>query len=80
MPKFTFISEDVDLNGYKTGSKTTKEFTCESLSDVINEFEMFIRGTGYNFEGGINFIENDTNETQSRSDIQYPTNHYSNIK
>lgn len=80
MPKFTFISEDVDLNGYKTGSKTTKEFTCESLLDIINEFEMFIRGTGYNFDGEISFIESDTDISDSPPNIKYPSDHYSNIK
>lgn len=80
MPKFTFISEDVDLNGYKTGSKTTKEFTCESLLDIINEFEMFIRGTGYNFDGEISFIENNTDISDSLPNIKYPSDHYSNIK
>jgi hypothetical protein len=56
MPKFTFISEDLDLNGYKTGSKLTKEFTCETLDAVVKEFDMFIRGTGYSFLGEIAIV------------------------
>lgn len=73
MPKFTFISEDLDLNGYKTGSKTTKEFTCESLDDIIAEFEMFVRGTGYHFEGNFNILnESDySDKSVSCSDAEY---------
>lgn len=62
MPKFTFISEDLDLNGYKTGSRLTKEFSCETLDDVIKEFDMFIRGTGYTFTGEISIV-NENNIT-----------------
>ena len=56
MPKFTFISEDLDLNGYKTGSKLTKEFSCETLDAVVKEFDMFVRGTGYSFSGEIAIV------------------------
>lgn len=59
MPKFTFISEDVDLNGYKTGSKLTKEFSCDTLDDVVKEFDMFVRGTGYSFSGEIAIVPED---------------------
>lgn len=56
MPKFTFISEDLDLNGYKTGSRLTKEFSCDTLDDVVKEFDMFVRGTGYSFSGEIAIV------------------------
>lgn len=73
MPKFTFISEDLNIHGYKTGSKLTKEFTCEPLGDVINEFEMFIRGSGYSFDGGIDILDtNDYSDTYvSYADTEY---------
>jgi len=87
MPKFTFISEDLDLNGFKSGSKLTKDFSCEYLDDVISEFEMFLRGAGYHFEGTLDIVENTkpnsriTPEKFSKeTDMTYPTDHYMNIK
>lgn len=73
MPKFTFISEDLDLNGHPTGSKTTKEFTREYLDNVTSEFEMFLRGTGYEFEGTIDVLkESDySDKSVSCSDAEY---------
>lgn len=73
MPKFTFISEDLDLNGYKTGSKLTKDFTCEGLGDIIDEFEMFVRGSGYSFDGEIDILDNnDYSDTYvSYADAEY---------
>jgi hypothetical protein len=69
MPKFTFISEDLDLNGYKTGSKLTKEFSCETLDDVVKEFDMFVRGTGYSFLGEISIVHEEETVINSADDF-----------
>jgi hypothetical protein len=74
MPKFTFISEDLDLNGYKTGSKLTKEFTCETLDAVVREFDMFIRGTGYSFSGEIAIVPEE--EIVINDDNNFAINEY----
>ena len=94
MPKFTFISEDLDLNGYRTGSKLTKEFTVDSLDDVVSEFDMFIRGSGYSFDGKLEICPQDPQEDRfiltgsDNSDLDlnldlnlgYPSDHTINIK
>ena len=74
MPKFTFISEDVDLNGYKTGSKLTKEFSCDTLDDVVKEFDMFVRGTGYSFSGEIAIVPEE--ETINTDEDTFTFNEY----
>lgn len=51
MPKFTFISE------HNTGEKITFEFTKEYLPDILQEFEMFLRGAGFHFGGSLDFVE-----------------------
>ena len=37
-------------------SKRKIEFTADSLSHVLEQFEMFLRGCGYVFEGQIDII------------------------
>lgn len=74
MPKFTFISEDLDLNGYKTGSKLTKEFSCDTLDAVVKEFDMFVRGTGYSFAGEIAIVPEE--EIVINDDINFSINEY----
>jgi hypothetical protein len=51
MPKFTFISE------HNTGEKITFEFNKEYLPDILQEFEMFLRGAGFQFNGNLEFVE-----------------------
>jgi hypothetical protein len=51
MPKFTFISE------HNTGEKITFEFNKEYLPDILQEFEMFLRGAGFHFSGNLDFVE-----------------------
>jgi hypothetical protein len=51
MPKFTFIAE------HSTGEKVTTEFDKEHISDVVGNFEMFLRGAGFHFSGNLEFVE-----------------------
>ena len=51
MPKFTLISE------HNTGEKITLEFNKEYLPDILQEFEMFLRGAGFQFGGNLDFVE-----------------------
>ena len=60
MSKFTFICED-EAMPWSTGitSKKTVEFNGDSLSDIVSEFEMFLRGCGFHFEGHLELVDND---------------------
>lgn len=57
MSRFTFICEDEPMP-FSDGivSKKTVEFNGESLDDIINEFEMFLKGCGFNFNGQLDFV------------------------
>jgi hypothetical protein len=59
MSKFTFICEDEPMP-FSDGivSKKTVEFNGESLNDIISEFEMFLRGCGFHFNGQLDFVDN----------------------
>lgn len=59
MSKFTFICQD-DPMPFSDGivSKKTVEFNGESLDGIISEFEMFLKGCGFQFNGQLNFVEN----------------------
>jgi hypothetical protein len=60
MSKFTFICED-EAMPWSTSitSKKTVEFNGESLSDIVSEFEMFLKGCGFNFEGQLDLVNHD---------------------
>jgi hypothetical protein len=38
-------------------SKKTVEFNAETLNDIMNEFEMFLRGAGFHFNGHLDIVE-----------------------
>jgi hypothetical protein len=58
MSKFTFICEDEPMP-FSEGivSKKTVEFNGAYLPDIIQEFEMFLRGCGFSFKGIIDINE-----------------------
>ena len=56
MTKYTFIAEHNDIYGNPSGHKVSTEFTAEHLSSVIENFEMFLRGVGFNQQGTLDFI------------------------
>jgi len=57
MSRFTFICEDEPMP-FSDGivSKKTVEFNGESLDGIINEFEMFLKGCGFSFNGQLDFV------------------------
>ena len=62
MSKFTFICED-EAMPWSPGitSKKTVEFNGDSLNDIVSEFEMFLKGCGFHFEGKLDLVDTDAN-------------------
>ena len=62
MSRFTFICEDEPMP-FSDGivSKKTVEFNGESLGSIVNEFEMFLKGCGFSFNGQLSLFDNDSN-------------------
>lgn len=51
--KFTFVSEFVGFGS----PKNTMEFEVDHIGDVVEYFEQFLRGSGYHFDGKLDFID-----------------------
>jgi hypothetical protein len=60
MSKFTFICEE-DAMPFMEGtvSKKTVEFNAVRIDDLITEFEMFLRGAGFSFDGHLDFVKDE---------------------
>ena len=58
MPKFTLICEHSDLYG-NPNQKMTHEFTAETLDEVLENTELFIKGSGYIPNGVLDFVPMD---------------------
>jgi hypothetical protein len=57
MPKFTFICEDDPMPFSESiVTKRTVEFDAVHINDVVSEFELFLRGAGFNPTGTLDFI------------------------
>lgn len=56
MPKFTLIGEHTDLYGNPDGTKVAYEFHVDSINDVLEHVDLFIRGCGYNPTGTLDYI------------------------
>ena len=69
MSKFTFIYED-DPMPFSEGtvSKKTVEFSTGSIMGVIEEFELFLRGCGYNLDGHYIDLVSPLNDTVKELD------------
>jgi len=50
MSKFTFTREETSYVG---NSKSTVEFSAVCLDDILKEFEYFLKGAGFVFEGNV---------------------------
>lgn len=63
MPKFTLIAEHTDFDGNPDGTKQSYEFYCDYLPEILDHIELFLRGTGYVFNGKLDFLEDEPVET-----------------
>lgn len=61
MPKFVFTCEHKDLWSNNQVCKNTHEFETETLNEVLENFEMFLRGAGYIFDGVIDVVPTEEN-------------------
>ena len=59
MPKFTFIGEHTDLYGNPDCSKVTHELHVERLGELLEHFDLFIKGCGYSPSGVLDYIPNE---------------------
>ena len=57
--KYIFKQID-DISGHN--AETTIEFSADSLPDILEHFEMFIRGSGFHPSGTLDFVEDDCEE------------------
>jgi len=56
MSKFTFVCEEDPCSfGESITTKRTVEFGADHLGGVIGEFETFLKGCGFNFDGHLEF-------------------------
>jgi hypothetical protein len=62
MSKFTFICEEEPMPfADSIVTKKTFEFNAERLDSVIGEFETFLKGCGFSFDGHLNLVNEDAN-------------------
>lgn len=71
MPKYVFKQTSQDFY-QKDISTLTSEFEAEGLESILENFEMFLRGCGYYFEGRLDIVNDDeTNHFSDPSDEDY---------
>jgi len=58
MSKYTLICSHDDLYGNPT-TKHTLEFKEDSLNDVLQNIELFLRGCGFYFNGNLDIVPYD---------------------
>jgi hypothetical protein len=56
MPKFTLTCQHTNPWTNESTCKNTHEFEVETLSEVLENFELFLRGAGYIFDGVVDVV------------------------
>jgi hypothetical protein len=57
MSKFTFVYQNLDIYSNELTSKITTETNAKTLNEVLEEFECFLKGAGYHFNGKIDIVK-----------------------
>jgi hypothetical protein len=69
MSKFTFtcVDDEPSAWGQRFKSTTTKEFEAVTLDRILPEFETFLRGCGFEFDGHLDWY---TPDEPSKSELE----------
>jgi hypothetical protein len=72
MSKFTFtcVDDEPSAWGQRFQSTTTKEFEAVTLDRILPEFETFLRGCGFEFDGHLDWYTPDTDKEPYQSDLE----------
>lgn len=76
MPKMTFICQHIDPFTKDELAEVTYKSNNESLDEVIEDFQDFLKGCGYNFNGTLTIIENEGMIINSIDDVQHNDYYY----
>lgn len=57
--KYYFVYKETDLMGKETGKTITHQFETDTLSDMLENFEDFLKGAGFHFEGHVDITNED---------------------
>ena len=71
MPKFTLVCDhSCDLDTHVV----THQFNAETYWEVLEQFEAFLKGAGYNFDGHLDIVKDEVVQPQGHSDHYYDIN------
>ena len=67
MARYTFICEHLEYDMFRgeengVASKHTTEFRADDLTTMLENFELFLRGAGFVFDGVIDVVNPDAEE------------------
>ena len=80
MSKYTFTSDFVpdQLDGCNRSTKITHEFEADTIEEICSQFEYFLRGAGFHFDGHLDIVEDysveDAIEDTDSKDVPVPAN------
>ena len=73
MSRYTFKSENFDYSNpfnpnERIASTMTQEFRADDLTTVLENFEMFLRGAGFHFNGQLDIVQDEEFENEQEHD------------
>ena len=80
MSNFTFICQEESMPfSDSVTSKRTVEFNADSLDQILSEFENFLRGCGFNFNGQLDFVNDEEQPEWHTEEFETPEYDFSNL-
>jgi hypothetical protein len=80
MSRYTFTCEHFDYNDFNgeeqnVASKHTTQFRADDLTTMLENFEMFLRGSGFHFKGKLDFFDDEEwdNSDEEENDFESET-------
>ena len=78
MARYTFTCEHFNYNNFTgneedVSSKHTVEFRADDLTTMLEQFEMFLRGAGFHFDGQLDIVQEEESPEWNTEEFKTPT-------
>jgi hypothetical protein len=77
--KYTFMMEETDIRGELVRNKLISEFQSDYLSDILEKFQDFLKGSGFIIDGQLDIVNDEYEEEWKLEEFETPQGDWASV-
>lgn len=73
------MMEETDIRGELVGNKLISEFQSDYLSDILEKFQDFLKGSGFIIDGQLDIVNDEYEEEWKLEEFETPQDNWASV-